>query len=476
MKRLLVTYIFIFSILGANSQVKEIHILSGNDMHASINNMPYLAAIVDSLRGIDPYMLVFSSGDNRTGNPINDLYSVPSYPMTSLMNFIGFDGSAFGNHEFDNGQEGLAKVIATSNFPYICANIKASPELGIHPLPYKIYDVQGVKVGVLGVVQLGTHGFPDAHPKFMKGLTFTPVEETIKQYEWLRKDVDVLILLSHNGYEADVQTASKFPFFDIIIGGHTHTQIKGGEIHNGVLVTQNVNKLKRVTHITIKLQDGKIIEKAAKNIEVEGYAKKNDVVQNIVDYFNNNPEFYRQLAVAETDFTNVEQLGCLMCDSWKEEAGADFALTNCGGVRYDSKEAGPITVNDILKLDPFGNQCVEMNITGEEFRQMLLACSHNDENMFPFVSGVVCEVYTDNSDTSKIKNLKLFTPDGKKLNLKKKYKVVTNSYVAAICDSPRSDQGEDIGRKCSDMLMEYLEKKGTVNYQGVSRIKFVKRN
>ena len=474
MRRLYLSCLLFLSFLVAHPQVKEIHILSCNDMHAAIDNMPQLAAIVDSLREINHNLLVFSAGDNRTGNPINDLYAIPSYPMTALMNFIGFDGSAFGNHEFDNGPAGLAKVMATSNFPFLCANVKALPEMNVNPLPYKIFDVQGVKVGVLGVVQLGTNGFPDAHPDLMKGFTFFPVKETIQQYEWLREQVDVLLLLSHNGYEEDVKTASAFPFFDVILGGHSHTQIKGGEMHHGVLITQNVNKLKRVTYITIKMDGNKVVDKWAENIEVEGYGKKNDVVQNMVDYFNNNPEFFRQLAMAETDFTTAEQLGCLMCDAWREETGADLALTNRGGVRYEEKKAGPFTVNDVLRLDPFGNDCIEMYITGKEFKELLLSCCHNDESMFPFVSGVNCEITRDIADSTSIKSLQLFTPDGRKINMKKKYKVVTNSYVAAICDAPRSDQGRSVGIACSDLLMRFLEKKETVNYQGISRIKIVR--
>lgn len=67
---------------------REIHILATNDMHASIEYFPQLAAIVDSLRGIDPGLLVFSAGDNRTGNPMNDQYEIPSYPIVALMNLV----------------------------------------------------------------------------------------------------------------------------------------------------------------------------------------------------------------------------------------------------------------------------------------------------------------------------------------------------------------------------------------------------
>ncbi|MBR7065201.1 MAG: bifunctional metallophosphatase/5'-nucleotidase [Prevotella sp.] len=469
----------IFSVLsaviisvGLHAQTYNVHILSANDMHAKLDNMPMLSAIVDSLRAIDPYTLVLSAGDNRTGDAVNDLYSIPTYPMTSCMNFIGFDASAFGNHEFDNRQEGLSTVLATSNFPYICANFSCDPSLNIHPVPYVIFDVAGVKVGILGVVQLGTHGLPDAHPDYMKGMTFTPVEETIEKYKWLRDKVDVFVLLSHIGYEDDVVMAAKYPFFDAIVGGHSHTQLKGGELHNGVLVTQNVNKLKRVTYTTIQVVDGKVVGKEAKNIEVEGYPKKNEVVEHMVKFFQDNPMFKRQLAMAEA-FNNEEELGSLMCDALVAVAGADIAIQNKGGVRYETKEAGPFTVDDVLRLDPFGNSCVEMMLTGEEFKQLFLSCAGNDYN-FPYVAGVTCEITMDKNNPEAIKDIKMFTPDGKKLNPKKKYKVVTNSYVAAICDSPRQDQGHDIGMVCSDMLMKFLEDQKTVDYRGVSRLKRIK--
>ena len=454
------------------AQQRQIHIVSANDMHATINNMPMLAAIVDSLRGIDNNLLVLSAGDNRTGNPINDLYSIPTYPMTALMNFIGFDASAFGNHEFDNKQPGLSQVMATSNFPYLCANFKADPELNVNPLPYIIFYVDGISVGIIGVVQLGTHGYPDSHPNFMKGFHFSPVEQTIENYKWLREKVDVLILLSHIGYEDDVVMASKFPWIDVIIGGHTHTQLKGGEMHNGVLVTQNVNKLKRVTYTTITLDGKKIIDKRAENIEVAAYPKKNEVAQNLVNFFNDNPEFKRQLAVVNSEFTCREELGVMMCDAIISETGADVAIQNHGGVRYDTKEVGPFTVDDVLRLDPFGNECIEMMLTGEELRQMLISCYNNDDHDFPYVSGVKCEVTVD-KDKKEIKNLKLFSPDGKKLNLKKKYKVAANSYVAAICDAPREDQGTSTGVVCSNMLMRFLEKKGTIDYNGVKNLKYM---
>ena len=82
-------------------QKQEVHILAVNDMHATIEAFPKLAAIADSLRTLYPSLLIFSAGDNRTGNPLNDMYEVSSYPMVALMNQVGFNATAVGNHEFD---------------------------------------------------------------------------------------------------------------------------------------------------------------------------------------------------------------------------------------------------------------------------------------------------------------------------------------------------------------------------------------
>ena len=116
-----------------------------------------------------------------------------------------------------------------------------------------------------------------------------------------------------------------------------------------------------------------------------------------------------------------------------------------------------------------------MELTGEELRQMLVACSNNDGYGSPFVSGVQCNYVRDKKDSLLIKDLKLTKPDGSKFDLKRTYKVVTNSYVASIADSPRRDQGRSINRKTADLIIAYLERQPSVNYQGIRRIKVTKK-
>ena len=445
---------------------ETVRILSTNDMHSALEKMPQLAAIVDSIRTIDPFVLVLSAGDNRTGNPYNDLYNPVSYPMISLMNLIGFDASALGNHEYDSKVEGLAQVISLSNFPYLAANISCPPETGIQVRPYQVFDVKGVKVGVLGITQVGTLGIPDTSPDNVKGLTFQQPEEVIPHFKWLTDQCDVNVLLTHVGYEVDVELAKQFPYYDLIVSSHTHTQLEGGELHNGVLITQNGYQLPRVTLTTLEVEGGKVVSKKAENIFLNKSNNRSEAAEVLLKHFMSSPEFERTVAHIQSDINSYDALGVMMCDAWAEELNCDIALENYGGVRYDYFPAGPITVKDILNLDPFLNSPVVMTLSGKELSDMLIACFKADRNRFPITSGCSAVVTYSDDTKSSVKKLELFDPNGKKLNMKKKYRVVTNNYVASIADSPREDQGEREAMTTSDLIMQWLEKKGTVDYQG----------
>ena len=468
MKKFLLTVVtlVLVSVFGANGET--VRILSTNDMHSAIEKMPQLAAIVDSLRAIDPFLLVFSAGDNRTGNPYNDLYEPVSYPMISLMNLIGFDASGLGNHEYDSGVTGLAKVISLSNFPYLAANITCPPETGIQVAPYQVFDVKGIKVGVLGITQVGTLGIPDTSPDNVKGLSFQLPEEVIPQYKWLTEQCDVNVLLTHVGFEVDVELAKQFPYYDLIISSHTHTQLEGGELHSGVLITQNGYQLPRVTLTTLEVEGGKVVSKKAENIFLDKFSRRGEAAEALLKHFKSSPELERVVAQSLTDIKGYQPLGVMMCDAWKEECDCDIAFENYGGVRYDFFPAGPITVKDILNLDPFLNSPVVMTLSGKELHDMLIACYNADRNRFPITSGCTAVVTYNDSSKLSIKKLELFDTNGKKLNMKKKYRVVTNNYVASIADTPREDQGERGAETTSNLIMHWLEKKGTIDYQGRS--------
>ena len=465
-KKFAILWLVLTLALTISAEKREIHILSVNDMHAQIGVFPQLAALIDSLRTADPSLLVFSAGDNRTGNPLNDKYEIPGYPMVALMNLVGFNGSTLGNHEFDT--HSLKRLIGLSNFRYICANVYSTDSAGIRTVPDQVFDVEGLKVGVIGVIQLG------AHPDNLKGIWSTPAMTEISKYEWLSKQCDVTILLSHLGYPDDVEMAKIFPWLDLIIGGHTHTQLKGDEVVNGVLITQNKNKFGRITYTTITLEDGKIVDRKAEYIDIKKYPKKNELVEAMVDHFGDDPKFKRVLATAETPFEAREELGCLMCDAFMSETGAEIAIENPGGVRLDSHPAGDITVRDVLEMDPFDNHAVILELTGDEILRMLVTYCNNVLLSFPYVAGMRCELELDKVNPSKFKSVHLLTPDGKKFDMKRKYRVVTNNYVTATSKIPEGS-AQTLNVQTTDLIMQYLEKQKWVDYQGVRRLEYINK-
>lgn len=456
-----------------SAQRRELHVLAVNDIHANLDNMPRLAGIIDSLRALYPSLLLFSAGDNRTGNPINDLYTPSGYPMVALMNQMGFDGSAIGNHEFDVGS--LAKLCSLSAFPYICSNIHAEDSTGIKALPYQLFDIDGMKVGVVGVVQTNERGTPDAHPNVLTGMTFESPFDVVGRYEWLRRECDVTILLSHTGYYGDIKIAERNPWLDLIIGGHTHRQLAESEpLHNGVLITQNRNFLGRATHITLVVDSGKVVSKTTDYISVRPQDKENTLVRQMVDVFNSNPYFKQILTKAEAPFTSRNEVGTMVCDALLSETGADVAVINYRGIRVTKMKAGDICVRDALEIDPFGNQTVLFTMSGSQLEKFLVEYGRMNIYQFPHLAGLHADLVTNKDDASEILKVTITDMKGRPLKKKKMYRMVTNTYVAEKGVQLLPTNKKTLNRTTSDILMSYLQHQPSVNYRGKSNLNYIK--
>ena len=463
--------LFLVVTITGSAKPREVHILAVNDVHAAIDQMPLLAGVVDSLRSLYPSLLVFSAGDNRTGNPINDLYQPSGYPMVALMNQIGFNASALGNHEFDNFS--LPEVCRLSAFRYICANIQADDSTGVSTVPYQLFDAEGLRIGVVGAIQINKDGIPDAHPDVLQGLHFESPFTAVPRYEWLRRQCDAVILLSHVGYQDEVRLAEQNPWIDVIIGGHTHRQLSEKEpLHGGVLVTQNRNLLGQCTHITLRVDSGRVVGKTADYISLRR-GRPNSVVQLLVQHFNDNPFFKRVLARAATPFDTRNEIGTMVCDAIMSQTGADIAIMNYRGIRITKMPDGNITVYDALQIDPFANNAVTMTMTGAQLEKFIVDYGRMNIYHFPHLGGMKADLTIDPKETTDITAVRLYGADGKPLARKKKYKVVTNSYILSTAHQLPATDIEVINTTTSDMVMDYLEQQKTVSYQGRGNLHYI---
>ena len=440
----------------------EVNILAVNDMHSSIDQFPRFATMVDSLRTIYPDLLVFSAGDNRTGNPVNDQFDPVNYPMIALMNEVGFDVSAVGNHEWDDNVGPLQNDIERAHFPFLCANVFIPETINLDIKPYIMIENQGIKLAVVGMIEVRHDDIPGTHPDNLTKVRFKNAKFVIPDYKYLKNQSNGVILLSHCGFEDDMELAQANPWLDAIIGGHSHTLIENPSETNGVLITQSGSHLKNATLVKLKFKNGKLIGKGAKVLNVNGVKRSNPEIKKMLDGFNDTPALNEAIAIAVTKFENPEEIGCMMTDAIREISGADFAFQNTGGVRVNYLKKGPITVKDVYSMDPFNNEIVVFQMTGSQVKHFILNSYRKNGGHPSYVSGMSYMVSDDGKNV-------WIEMDGDQFSTKKTYKVAFNSYMASTIDVRSVDDGQSTFKTSEEMMIEFLKKHKTVDYQGVSR-------
>lgn len=473
-----VTMLFLSTACSDNDSSKSkiesdrtVVMLAVNDTHANIDNFPRFAFMVDSLRAIYPELILVSAGDNQTGNPANDQYDPRGLPMIELMNELDFNLTAIGNHEFDVGQKNFAFHTQEADFDFVCSNIDAPTTYPFDIKRHKtIYTKDGLKIGVASLLQLGVNGLPDCFPDYTNGFTFYDPFQTAAKYEGMKDSCDVFVFVNHLGYDADVALAEKFPKgkLDVIIGGHSHTLLDEEEFHNGVLITQSVDKLKNTVLIKILVKPDGTVDAHMKMLPVDKSGSTNAKVQQMVDEYKNNPIMTQPIARLEAPFTEKEQLGYLMADAMRERANVDMGLMNAGGVRVSSWNMDVVTPYDVYMLDPFSNFIVTINFSGKELYDFIRAGYYESKYHWIYPSCLHID-YTVEGD--ELIDIKLYTPDGKPIDPDKKYSVAMNNYMISAMKIDHEDAPVNLYIPTSENLISYLKELQVVkSYQDEKRI------
>ena len=436
-------------------------LLSTNDVHAHIGNMPKEAAYVQDMRNRYSTVLLLSAGDIFSGDPVVDQYEengTPKrgFPIVDLMNRLGYLAMALGNHDFDYGKDVLKDRIAQAGFPILCANADFSGTVlaGMVPEYYTI-DTAGVKITFLAFVQTGSSGIPSTHPNNVDGIVFTYTLTTdfLSRYTAFRNACDVFVVLSHLGVDGDRRLAPMFPQADVIIGGHSHTRLSPAETQSGVLITQAGSNLNYIGQTTLVLKDKKVIEKKNTLVEVSKLTAVDAGIQSRVEAYKASSPMNRVIGQATANISGKDALGCLMTDALTTQLGLDIAFTNSGGIRISSIPRGDITMAKIYELDPFENDVVVYNMSLSEIQTLLkYACRYDEINLL--LSGAK---YTYQTST---KTVTLTDYDNVPLSNAKTYRVGVNSYVAemtvAQLSNPPADPGENLYVNTTSLLVDYI--------------------
>ncbi len=233
--------ILLFSLLFIGLMVnaqKKIVILGTNDTHSRIEPIPEndksyggmggvvaREAFIEGVRNQNKNVLLFDAGDFVQGTPYFNLFH--GRVEAQAMNLMKYDAGTLGNHEFDYGLDTLKMIVKKLNFPILNCNYDFSNTVLKDDIkPYVILKRFGLKIGVLGV---GVDPEGLVQKNKYEGMEFKPAISSVNFYAKILKDskkCDLVVCLSHLGYNDDIKLAEQSKNVDIIIGGHSHTYME----------------------------------------------------------------------------------------------------------------------------------------------------------------------------------------------------------------------------------------------------------
>ena len=440
---LFVLFLFLFAatIISCASQ-REIRILHINDFHGFANaykpygsdefqgGLAYLAARAEELRKEKP-ALFLAAGDLVQGNNWANLFQGRS--SIEVMNAMNPDAMVVGNHEFDFGQSILNERIDEANFPVLGANV-----LGIGKLrPYIIKDLDGLSIAVIGVVTGDTP--VTTHPRNVTALQFFSPEDTVNKYvQELKDKSDIIVVLSHIGFNADLDLAKKVDGIDVIIGGHSHTKVTKPVIAGNTIIAQAFEHGKALGVLDLTVKNGHVIQAVNRLEPVKPEGKENEKIAAIVEKYQHQVDAIMNETVGEAlidlDGANVRlketNLGNLIADIMRESSGADAAIINGGTIRTSIKK-GPVRVSDVYAAVPFDNYIVAIKLTGQQIRDTLehgVSAIEEGEGRFLQISGLAFKYDRLAPKGSRVRDVLI---GGKPMITDKDYKIATNDFLAA---------------------------------------------
>ena len=473
-----------------NSASKRAHvvILSTTDMHGRIFPIDYytnkydnvgiakVATLVKQARKDDPDLLLVDSGDTIQGTPLEYLHNkrdnTPPDPMMLTMNALKYDAMAVGNHEYNFGLKVLEKARSEAKFPFLSANTYDTATPSTHYQPYIVKEVQGVKIGILGLTTPGIPSWENV-PNYA-GLEFHETVSEAKKWVPILRDkekVDVVVIAMHMGIEEDLRTgipnpstvpnenaavaiARQVPGIDVILMGHTHREV-GDLFVNGVLLTQANRWASHVARVDLYLDKGEdsrwhMAAKSARTIPVTEKTEVDAEIAKLGEPYDKETQAWLGRTIGQSSEELTAQ-GCRFKDTAiidliqrvQLEAGkADVSMAACFNPSARVPQ-GAVTVRDIAGMYEYENTLVTVELTGQQLKDALehstryfkeyqpgkspsdLVDTRIPGYNFDVAEGVSYDIDLTKPIGQRIVNLKF---KNQPLSMTQKLRVVTNNY------------------------------------------------
>lgn len=519
MKRWLLATGWSMMLAGAAQADYTLHILHINDFHSRIEainafdstcdadadakgecfgGVARVAAKIkrlrDELKSDGQNVVVLDAGDQYQGSLFYTTYK--GADTVEFMRAIGFDAMAVGNHEFDDGPEGLRILADGVDFPVISGNLDLSQSdiLRDRIAGTVTLDVGGEKIGIVSALAMDTPETASPGDQVI----FTDDMESLKAdvAELGEAGVNKIIALTHTGYRRDIEFAQEVSGLDAIIGGHSHTLLgemegaagpyptmvksaKGAEVPVATAYAYG----KYLGHLVLTWDDaGRLIKAEGQPILLDDTVQPDPMIAARVAEMAAPIEALKQKVVAtiaapidggrENCRARECEMGTLVADAMLDRVrpqGVTIAMVNGGGLRA-SIGAGQVTMGDVVSVLPFQNTISTFELKGSDIIAALEnGASQYEEGAgrFAQVAGLAYTVDPAAPAGKRISDVKIRRgAEWSMIEPSTVYGVVSNNYMRgggdgyAIFESAGMN-AYDFGPDLADVLAEYLAKQGS---------------
>lgn len=415
MIRLLAAASALALIAGTAQAETVLHILHTNDLHSRIEpigatdstcgaeareagecfgGVARIAAKVAALRAeieeAGEKVILLDAGDQYQGSLFYTTYK--GADVVEFMNAIGYDAMAVGNHEFDDGPEGLDVLLSGVDFPVISGNIDVSQSnlLAGRVPPHVVLDLDGTRIGLVSALAMDTPETSSPGPNVIFRDDIDSLKAGVEALSG--EGVTKIIALTHSGYLRDLDYAAEVPGLDAVVGGHSHTLLGdmegatapyptmvSGPDGADVPVVQAYAYGKYLGHLRLTFDDeGNVTSAEGQPILLDNSIPEDEAIAARVSEMSAPIDELRATVVArslapidgsrETCRAQQCEMGNLVADAMLDRAsgqGVTIAIQNGGGLRASIDE-GEVTMGEIYTVLPFQNTLATFELDGAD--------------------------------------------------------------------------------------------------------------
>ena len=436
-------------------------------------------------------VIVLDAGDQFQGSLMYTTYK--GEVEAEMMEAIGFDAMAVGNHEFDDGPEALAAFLDRVSFPVVSGNLdlSASNLLNGRVADTLVLDVNGVQVGIVSALASDTAETSSPGPNVVFGDEIASIQADVDALT--AEGIGIIIALTHVGLPQDMRIAEAVTGLDLIVGGHSHTYLSSSDEDRagpyptwtqnpeGVMVpiVQAYAYSKYLGHLEASFDDaGNLIYAGGDTMVLDASVEPDaEIASRVAELAGPIEEAMAEVIGDAAEFIEGSRdvcraeecpMGNLVADAMLDrtrDQGVQIVIQNGGGLRA-SIDGGEITMGEVLTVLPFQNTLATFQLTGAGVISALengVSQVTDGAGRFPQVAGMRYVWSATAEPGSRIVSAEVEMPDGSfaPINPDATYTLATNNYMRGGGDGYRvfSSDGMnayDFGPGLEQVVADYI--------------------